>query len=122
MDTFEIDSTIIEKLQPEHDQKLTYLCGLLPTGSIDCDVISGQNVTTVEDYVGVNFEVVGSKTFRDIKQEAHHQVGLGETHARRLIRKLSAFRGERCSVSPIPVDMATKITADSDSARLLRTI
>ena len=51
---------------------------------------------------------------KSLKQEAHHQVGLGET--RHLIRKLYAFRGEWCSVTPNPVATTTTITADSESS------
>ena len=51
-----------------------------------------------------NFALTNNK----FKQEA-----LGETRAAYF--ENSAFREERCSVSPIPVAMATTITADSDS-------
>ena len=45
-------------------------------------------------------------------------------HGRRLTRKLSAFLGERCSVSPILVATATQITANSEHPPtvLLKTI
>ena len=34
---------------------------------VDCDVISGQNVKTIEGYVAVNVEVASSNSFRDSK-------------------------------------------------------
>ena len=33
------------------------------------DVILGKNVTTIEGYAVLNFEVASSSSFRDIKQE-----------------------------------------------------
>ena len=60
---FEIDWTVIEKLQPEHDPKWTCSWDLLPTGRrrwrhfrLKCKDHSGR--------VAVNFEVAGSSSFR----------------------------------------------------------
>ena len=42
---------------------------------VDDDVISGPNVKTIESYRVLNFEIVSSSSFQDIKQDAHQLVG-----------------------------------------------
>ena len=44
------------------------VCAICCRPKVDDDVISGQIVKIIECYIGVNFEVTGSCSFRDIKK------------------------------------------------------
>ena len=62
-----------------------HVCPICCRLEVAYDVISGRKVKTIEGYLVVNSEIAeiaSSNSFRYItKQEAHHQVGLGETRA-----------------------------------------
>ena len=52
----------IEILTTQNEHVYAICCRL----AVDCDVISGQNLKTVEGYVVVNFEIASSLNFKDI--------------------------------------------------------
>ena len=45
-----------------------YVYAIFCRPEVDGDVISGENVKTIEGYVVLNFEVANFYTFRDIKK------------------------------------------------------
>ena len=64
--------------------------------------------------------LIPAKTNTQVKTHDHLKTrspskGGTRRNARRLIRKLAAFRRERCSVSPTPITTTAKITVDSES-------
>ena len=46
-----------------------HVCAICCLPEIVYDIISGQNVKTIEGYLAVNFEVVGYNSFRDIRKK-----------------------------------------------------
>ena len=61
---FEIDWTIIEKWQSKTNMTQNeHVSEICCQPEVDADVISGQNVKTVEGYVVVNFEVASCRSF-----------------------------------------------------------
>ena len=77
-------SKTVEALSRNHRLNITqneHVYAIWCRPEVAGDVISGANVKTIEGSAVLNVEVASFSSFHDIKQEAHHQVGLGETRA-----------------------------------------
>ena len=56
---------------------MSRVCAICNRPEVDGEVISGQNVATIEGYVVVNFEVASSSSFRDISKTFRDDGGEG---------------------------------------------
>ena len=75
---------MVELLSRNRDPNLTqnlhvnlHVCMICCRPEVVYDVISGRNVSTIEGYLLVNFEVASSSSFRDTEKKSFREDGGG---------------------------------------------